>query len=91
MKQRKVPERMCVTCREMKQKKELLRVVRLPDGSVAVDRSGKASGRGAYICAKPECVTLAGKQRKFERSLDVADCGHIYPALMELCGDSDGG
>lgn len=55
MKQRKIPQRMCVGCGEMKTKKELMRVVALPTGEIELDRTGKKSGRGAYVCNNPEC------------------------------------
>lgn len=70
MKQRKVPMRMCVGCREMKPKKELIRIVRPPEGEVAIDRTGKAAGRGAYVCVMPECLQKAFKTRALERALE---------------------
>lgn len=59
---KKIPHRMCVGCREMKPKKQMIRVVRTPQGSVEVDLTGKRSGRGAYICSKAECLQKAAKQ-----------------------------
>ena len=56
MKRRKVPLRMCVGCREMKPKKELVRVVRDPEGEISIDLRGKKAGRGAYICRAPDCL-----------------------------------
>ncbi len=67
MKEKKIPMRMCVGCREMKPKRELLRLVRRPDGSVVYDAGGKMSGRGAYICHDEECLRKAIKTRQFER------------------------
>lgn len=64
-----VPERTCVACRRLKPKRELLRVVRRPDGTVAVDPTGKAPGRGAYIGASRECLRLALERKALERSL----------------------
>ena len=52
---RKAPQRTCVACREVKDKRELTRIVRAPDGKVNIDPKGRMAGRGAYICAKPEC------------------------------------
>ncbi|GAB4468158.1 MAG: hypothetical protein OHK0029_40390 [Armatimonadaceae bacterium] len=70
---RRQPIRTCVACRETGGKRGLLRVVRLPDAAgVALDRTGKQSGRGAYVCATPACVAQALKQKKLERSLQVA-------------------
>ena len=72
MKPRKVPMRMCVGCREMKEKKELTRVVRSPEGEVFLDPTGKKSGRGAYVCRNLDCLKRAIKQRQLERQLDAA-------------------
>ena len=72
MKPRKIPMRMCVGCREMKEKRELIRVVRSPDGVVSLDPTGKKSGRGAYVCRDPDCLKRAIKQRQLERQLDAA-------------------
>ena len=72
MKPKKIPMRMCVGCREMKEKRELIRVVRSPDGEVSLDPTGKKSGRGAYVCRDPDCLKRAIKQRQLERQLDAA-------------------
>ncbi|SRR5579884_1796434 len=72
MKPRHVPIRTCVACRTTDAKRELLRVVRQPDGAVRYDPKGKLSGRGAYVCANPGCIALARKQKKLERSLKVS-------------------
>jgi predicted RNA-binding protein YlxR (DUF448 family) len=61
-----------VACRATDEKRDLLRVVRPPDGVVVYDPRGKLAGRGAYVCAKAACIALARKQRKLERSLKVA-------------------
>lgn len=75
-KPKRVPLRTCVVCKETDAKMKLIRVVRqkAPDGSfvILVDRAGKASGRGAYVCNRTECIELALRQRKFERSLHVS-------------------
>ena len=71
MKPKKIPMRMCVGCREMKEKRELIRVVRSPEGEVSLDPTGKKSGRGAYVCRNPECLKRAIKQRQLERQLEV--------------------
>ncbi len=67
MKTRKVPMRMCVGCREMKPKKELIRVVHSPEGEVSVDLTGRKPGRGAYLCPREECLAKALKQKQLER------------------------
>lgn len=72
MKEKKVPMRMCVGCREMKPKKELLRVVKAPDGAVSIDITGRKPGRGAYVCHSAECLKKAIKQRQLERAFDCA-------------------
>ena len=66
--QKKIPMRQCVGCREMKPKKELVRVVRAPDGTLSLDFRGKAPGRGAYVCPDPECLKRARKARALERA-----------------------
>ncbi len=70
-KPRKIPMRMCVGCREMKPKAQLLRVVKPQEGEAHIDRTGKAPGRGAYICAQVECFRKARKSRALERALDA--------------------
>ena len=71
MKPRKIPMRMCVGCREMKEKKELIRVVRSPEGEVSLDPVGKKPGRGAYVCRNADCLKRAIRQKQLERQLDV--------------------
>ncbi len=72
MKQKKIPMRMCVGCREMKPKKELIRVVRSPEGIVSLDPTGKKPGRGAYVCRSGNCLTRAIRQKQLERQLEAA-------------------
>ena len=64
MKTRKIPMRMCVGCREMKEKRSLLRVVKSPEGAISFDRVGKAPGRGAYVCKSKACLERAVKARQ---------------------------
>ena len=94
MKPRKIPMRMCVGCREMKEKRELIRVVRSPDGVVSLDPTGKKSGRGAYVCRDPDCLKRAIKQRQLERQLDAAlspETAEALKAEMEaLTGEGSG-
>ena len=70
MKQKKIPMRMCVGCREMKNKRELIRVVRSPEGEISLDATGKKSGRGAYVCGSAECLEKAIKIKALERALE---------------------
>ena len=86
LKQRKIPMRMCVGCREMFPKKELLRVVKSPEGVIAFDRVGKAPGRGAYICRKAECLNKAMKIRALERALDCRIDAAVFDALEAQIG-----
>ena len=79
---------MCVSCREMKNKKELIRIVRSPEGAVSVDESGKASGRGAYLCKSPGCIEIAIKRRIIEKNLNVADCGELMLSLAAGCAEN---
>lgn len=68
---KKIPMRMCVACREMKPKKELIRVVRTPEGTVTADLTGKKNGRGAYLCRNEECLEKAVRIHALERALEV--------------------
>ena len=71
MKTRKIPLRMCLGCQEMKPKKELLRVVRTPEGTVELDATGKRNGRGAYVCQDVNCFRSAVKGRRFQKAFGV--------------------
>lgn len=81
MQKRKIPMRQCLGCRTMFPKKELIRVVRSPDGGIALDFRGKAPGRGAYVCRNPECLKKAKKARALERAFGVPVPDEIYDAL----------
>lgn len=70
MKQKKIPQRMCVGCQAMKSKKELLRVVRTPEGEILLDGTGKKSGRGAYVCPSDACLTKAVKEKRLDKALE---------------------
>ena len=82
MKPRKTPMRMCVGCREMKEKRELIRIVRTPEGETLIDPTGKKSGRGAYVCRSPECLKRAIKQKQLERQLQVNLTEEVNEALI---------
>ncbi len=79
--QKKIPQRQCMGCRERRDKRELLRVVRGTDGTVSLDFSGKLNGRGAYICPKPQCLQQAKKTKALERSLEVEVPEAVYERL----------
>ncbi len=80
-KKKKTPERRCVGCGESKDKRELIRVVRTPEGEVCLDATGKKSGRGAYICHSPSCFKKARKSKRIETSLNVQIPEEIYEKL----------
>ena len=79
--QKKIPQRQCMGCRERKAKKELIRVVRTPEGQVCLDFSGKLNGRGAYLCPSAGCLQKARKAKSLERSLEVAIPEAVYDRL----------
>ena len=81
MKPKKIPMRMCVGCREMKEKRELIRVVRTPEGEVTIDATGKKSGRGAYVCRCAECMKRAIRQKQLDRQLDITLTAEVTDAL----------
>lgn len=93
MKPKKIPMRMCVGCREMKPKRELVRVVRAPDGAVSLDPVGKKPGRGAYVCKSEACLNRAIKQRQLERQLEVVLTEEVAVQLRQAVRDlpADGG
>ena len=78
---KKIPQRQCVGCREMKDKKSLLRVVKSPEGDVSLDFVGKKPGRGAYVCRDPQCLKKARKSRALDRMLEVSIPDEVYEAL----------
>lgn len=80
--QRKIPQRQCVGCRTMKDKKALVRIVKTPEGEICVDATGKKSGRGAYICPDAQCLQKARKSRALERAFETAIGEDIYAALQ---------
>jgi predicted RNA-binding protein YlxR (DUF448 family) len=81
LKQRKMPERMCVACRERKQKREMIRVVRNMDGTLSVDDTGKAPGRGAYICPTLDCLERAKKTNAIGRAIECSVTEEAYEGL----------
>lgn len=83
MKTRKIPMRKCMGCQEMKNKKELIRIVRTPEGEIVIDRTGKKSGRGAYICPQMDCLEKAIKHKAIERALETEIQDSVYQTLRE--------
>ena len=79
--QKKIPQRQCMGCRERREKRQLIRVVRSPEGEVSLDFSGKKNGRGAYLCPDPQCLKKAIKAKALDRSLEVTIPQEIYDRL----------
>ena len=76
-----IPLRQCLGCREHMPKRDLVRVVRTPEGELRLDRSGKLSGRGAYLCTRPECFKKAKKAKALDRALGVSVPEGLYDKL----------
>lgn len=83
MKTKKVPLRMCTGCGEMKPKKELVRVVKSPEGEISIDLTGKKPGRGAYVCPKRECLRAARKARRLEKAFSGPIPAEVYERMEE--------
>lgn len=81
--QKKIPMRQCLGCREMKPKKELIRVVKSPEGEISLDFRGKANGRGAYVCPNAGCLKKAVKAKALERAFSCQIPQEVYDALNE--------
>ena len=87
MAERKIPLRKCVGCGEMKDKRELVRVVRSKEGEISIDLYGKKPGRGAYICRSVECLEKARKAKRLERAFSTAIEPGIYDAMKREIAD----
>lgn len=88
---KKIPMRQCLGCREMKPKRELLRVVRSPEGAIALDLRGKASGRGAYVCRSTECLKKAIRSKAISRAFETEIPQEIYDAMLaEMEAETNG-
>ena len=83
MKQRKIPLRKCTGCQEMKDKRELVRIVRSNEGEFSIDISGKKPGRGAYVCSNQDCLLKAHKSKGLERSFKSSVPAAVYESLKE--------
>ena len=87
-KPRKIPQRQCVGCRVMKDKKELIRVVKTPEETAVLDLTGKKAGRGAYVCPDIECLKKARKSRRIDKVLECEIPDEVYDAMeVELAGN----
>lgn len=88
MREKKIPLRKCSGCGEMKPKKELIRVVRSPEGEIALDLTGRMAGRGAYVCPSLSCLQAARKAHRLERSFGCAIPSEVYDRMeQELMPD----
>ena len=83
MQNKKVPLRKCVGCCEMKPKKELVRVVRSPEGEISLDLTSRKPGRGAYVCQDPECLAKARKKKQLERAFQCKIPDEVYDCMEE--------
>ncbi len=86
-KMKKIPMRQCLGCNEHKPKKELLRVVRDPNGEISLDFTGKKSGRGAYICQDLKCLRKARKSHRIDRNLECTVPEEVYDKMEEELAD----
>lgn len=89
MSTKKFPQRQCVGCNEMKNKKEMIRVVKTPEGGFVLDVTGRKNGRGAYLCQSMECLKKATRNKGLERSFKMPIPAEVYAALekeMEQIG-----
>lgn len=87
---KKVPLRQCTGCREMKPKRELIRVVRSPENEISLDFKGKAPGRGAYVCPNMDCLKKAIKSKALERAFNTKIPDEIYQQLEEQMETENG-
>lgn len=87
---KKIPMRQCLGCREMKPKRELIRVVRSPEGEISLDFRGKKPGRGAYVCHDVACLQRARKTRALERAFETAIPPEVYDAMEAELRGADG-
>ncbi len=92
MKQKKIPLRMCLGCKEMKAKRELIRVVRNNEGEISIDLVGKKPGRGAYICRSADCLEKAIKAKRLDKAFETTIGSEVYDDLKsQLMGEVEGG
>jgi len=85
---KKIPKRLCVACREMREKGELCRITRSKEGVISLDLTGKLPGRGAYICKKRECLEKARKTRALERAFSMSIDDAVYDSLAESLSEA---
>ena len=81
---KKLPKRTCIGCNESKEKRELLRIVKNKEGAIFIDTTGKANGRGAYLCNNKECLEKAMKSKRLERTFETTIDSKLYEELKEV-------
>ena len=82
-----IPQRTCIGCNLKKDKRELIRIVKDKDGNISIDRSGRANGRGAYICDDIKCLEKAIKTKRLERTFETKISEEIYENLRGVIID----
>ncbi len=87
---KKIPMRQCIGCGEMKPKRELIRVVKPKEGEISLDLTGKLPGRGAYLCRNAECLRMAQKSRRLERSFSCRVEPEVYEVMLRVLSEADG-
>ncbi|MBQ8079230.1 MAG: YlxR family protein [Oscillospiraceae bacterium] len=87
---KKIPMRMCIGCGEMKPKRELIRVVKPREGDPVLDLTGKAAGRGAYLCRSTDCLKAAQKRRSLEKSFSCRVAPEVYEVMLHELAEADG-
>ncbi len=85
-KTKKIPMRMCIACREMQPKTEMTRVVKTAEGEIFADPTGKAAGRGAYVCSKPECLKKVGAKKLLHKTFSTNVSEEVYLVVEENSG-----
>lgn len=89
MKQKKIPERLCMGCNTSKNKSELARIVKNKEGQIFLDKTGKANGRGAYICNSTQCLEKAMKSKRISRSLSCEIPQEVYDSLRKAIENNE--
>ncbi len=87
---KKIPLRQCVGCGEMKSKKEMMRVLKTPEETIVLDKTGKKNGRGAYLCMEKECLLKARKNKGLERSFKMSIPNEVYDSLEKEFDEENG-
>jgi len=84
---RRLPQRTCLGCQAVRPKREMIRIVRTPEGGLEIDPTGKKSGRGAYVCPNMECLELLRKSKRLERVLEITPLPSFFDLIQERIGE----